>query len=121
MTTKLIKNFEVTAERFNFNRDVRIWLFRKGLVDVQVAKPIELVPDDGAVAEPTLELDRGVAQNLLDALWVAGFRPENGEGANAQVSAIKDHLKDMQKIAFKLLREESDLAEQVRIRGRGLE
>lgn len=100
-TDRRISGFDVSAERFNFDRGVRLWLFRQGLTDVQVAKPIECeTARDNQVMDPTLELDFRVAQALLDALWSVGLRPNNGEGANAQVTAIKAHLEDMRKLVF---------------------
>jgi hypothetical protein len=39
-------------------------------------------------------------QALFDALWAAGYRPNGGEAAVAHVQALKDHLKDMQRLVF---------------------
>lgn len=53
-----------------------------------------------AVFAPSWSMVGRDAQMLLDALWEAGLRPNDGSGSGAQVSALKDHLKDLQRIVF---------------------
>lgn len=104
-----IKKFEVHVDRSNFERDVRIWLHRTVMVGgiearqlIAPLSPITVVPDDdGLMHNATLELDHHTARSLMDALWAAGFRPNNGEGMDAQVTAIKAHLEDMRTLVFK--------------------
>jgi hypothetical protein len=55
----------------------------------------------GTYIPPPLVLDEKSAQNLLQELWNAGLRPNNGEGTSAQVDALKYHLEDMRKLVFK--------------------
>ena len=43
----------------------------------------------------------GDTQSLFDALWAAGFRPNNGESSQAHVNAINAHLTDMRTLVFK--------------------
>lgn len=53
------------------------------------------------ISEPTLTLSRPEAQQLINGLWQAGFRPRDGSGAVAHVEAMERHLKDMRHLAFK--------------------
>jgi len=41
------------------------------------------------------------AQALFQALWDAGFRPNEGEATAAHVEAMRLHLKDMRSLVFK--------------------
>lgn len=54
----------------------------------------------GVMTEPTLVIKAEQAQQLIDELWAAGLRPNNGEGGLAQVDAIKAHLADMRALVF---------------------
>lgn len=51
-----------------------------------------------------LRLDYDEAQQLMNELWLAGFRPENGAGALAHVESIKAHLDDLRTVAFHALK-----------------
>ena len=54
----------------------------------------------GFVVEPTFRLGNEEAQDLLNDLWNAGFRPNCGTGNAGQLQATEKHLDDMRKIAF---------------------
>ena len=60
-------------------------------------------PDMGGGIEPTFVVDRDVAQGLANALWAAGFRPEQAKGSAGQLGAVKEHRDDLRRIAFKKL------------------
>jgi hypothetical protein len=60
----------------------------------------------GRIIEPLFRLDYNDAQSLIDDLWQAGLRPSEGTGSAGSLKATENHLKDMQKIAFKLLGDE---------------
>ena len=62
----------------------------------------------GRIIEPFLRLDHSDAQTLIDDLWQAGLRPSEGTGSAGSLKATENHLKDMQKITFKLLGDEID-------------
>lgn len=51
-----------------------------------------------------LPLSAADAQQIMDELWRVGVRPNNGEGAPAQVEAIRAHLEDMREFAFAVTR-----------------
>lgn len=56
----------------------------------------------GELAEggPTLRFSQEEAQQLLNGLWHAGFRPRDGAGSLAHVEAQKAHLEDMRRLVF---------------------
>lgn len=61
-----------------------------------------LCPPENLVT-PQLNLARESAQELMDGLWACGLRPTEGEGSAGALAATKDHLGDMQTIAFGLM------------------
>ena len=65
-----------------------------------VAKPLEFTEEAGywPTSEPTLRLDRGMAQELMDDLWRYGIRPANFESLQ-ETQAVKDHLNSMKDYA----------------------
>lgn len=68
-------------------------------------KPLEFSVDndiqDGYMVEPTFRLRRDDAQELMQELWRLGYRPNNGESTVAHIDALKYHLEDMRKLAFR--------------------
>lgn len=112
---------EVMARREQWSSGVSIYM-RHVIVGVsmEIAQPIEFKTvdaDDGSKVMPAMRLPIQSAQQLMDELWQCGLRPTEGTGSAGSLAATERHLADMQKIAFKLLREECDMAEQVRVRG----
>ena len=59
---------------------------------------------EGEVIQPTGVLDATAAQVLMDELWRCGIRPAEGSGSAGSLMATERHLKDMQSIAFGLLK-----------------
>lgn len=102
--SKTIRASHIFAEKSHFGREVRLFLANEDHKQSAVFGPasFEMINDDGlTIHEPTLSLDGKTAQRLMDALWECGIRPNNGEGMDSQVSAIKYHLEDMRKLVFK--------------------
>jgi hypothetical protein len=68
---------------------------------LQIATVIEVqdVPD-GTYTQPTLSLRPNVVQNLMDELWRAGVRPQDGAGSLAHVEAMKEHIADLRRLLF---------------------
>lgn len=63
---------------------------------------IKAVPKGDSLLDPhPLQLMDDEAQSLLQALWNAGYRPNNGESTIAHVESLKYHLEDMRKLVFK--------------------
>lgn len=72
---------------------------------MSVAIPLEFHKTDGMTrTEPCMYLRYDECQGLMDELWRAGFRPNEGTGSAGALKATQDHLTDMQKIVFKLLK-----------------
>jgi len=66
-----------------------------------IAKPMEYTkPPEGKMTPPCFELTNIAAQNLMDALWQAGFKPSEGTGSAGAMKATQDHLSDMRKLVF---------------------
>jgi hypothetical protein len=66
-----------------------------------IARPAQIIFEDtepGVFHEPYMRLSYEVAQRLIDQLWQAGLRPNNGEGSLANVEALRQHLNDMRAI-----------------------
>lgn len=59
---------------------------------------------DTVITEPTMNLNIGAAQHLMDELWRCGLRPSEGSGSAGSLAATERHLKDMQSIAFGLMK-----------------
>lgn len=55
---------------------------------------------DYEIAEPTMSITPAEAQQIMDGLWVAGFRPRDGAGSLAHVEATKAHLEDLRRLVF---------------------
>ena len=71
-----------------------------------IVQPVlmELKPmEPNVFLDPSLRMEYELAQKLLQALWDAGLRPNNGESSLAHVEALKCHLKDMQELVWRLL------------------
>ena len=49
---------------------------------------------------PLLCVEMGELQGLMDAMWTAGIRPNNGEGSVGQLGATERHLADMKAIVM---------------------
>jgi len=65
----------------------------------------QVEPDEFAVvSNPTLRLTGDEAQQIMNALWDTGLRPNNGTGAVAHTEALEAHLADMRTIAFNRLK-----------------
>lgn len=72
-----------------------------------VAQPITFtmkeVPRHTAIGEPTLSLPGEQGQQLMQALWDSGLRPNDGAGSGAQVQALTKHIAFAERIADGLL------------------
>ncbi len=80
------------------------------IVEGQHGNPDQLVtfeatahPMDSAVTNPhgaSWRWTEGEAQQIMDGLWQAGIRPQNGTGSGAQVEALLAHLADLRALLF---------------------
>jgi hypothetical protein len=58
----------------------------------------------GDYTSPSYLMERDAAQELANALWSAGFRPEQSKQSQGAYDAQGQHLADMRAIAFDKLR-----------------
>jgi hypothetical protein len=56
-----------------------------------------------AIYQPTISLEQGSAQSLMQALWDAGLRPSQIPESNKEVSALKQHIVFAEHVAKALL------------------
>jgi hypothetical protein len=97
----------IKAQRVFYKDTIDILIGEKypdGSIGVINKMELEKIPQgQGYFGEPTLELDATSSQLLMDELWSCGIRPSEGSGSAGSLAATERHLKDMQKIAFRLL------------------
>ena len=58
----------------------------------------------GEMVEPTLVFKFEEAQQLMQELWDAGFRPNNGAGSTAEATALQKHIQFAEFVATTLLK-----------------
>jgi hypothetical protein len=61
---------------------------------------------EGDLVDPSdgIPYSDDLIQDIVDKAWDAGFRPRAFEDVKNETTALRDHLKDMQTIAFKQLK-----------------
>ena len=65
--------------------------------------------DDHLTVQPlTISLGMEEVQVLMDDLWASGVRPSDKRRDSETLGAVREHLEDMQKIAFRLLDDKLD-------------
>lgn len=69
----------------------------------RIAAPVVFAPVDMGVDDraPSAEITHAAAQHLMEQLWRMGIRPRDGEGTMAHVEAMKNHIEDLRRMAFK--------------------
>jgi len=55
-----------------------------------------LAPDE--VQRDTLIITPEAAQELVETLWAAGFKPRAAEPAHGELAAVRDHRDDLRKL-----------------------
>lgn len=74
---------------------------------IAVAKNVNFVMVEqeayAAIAEPTLILHGNGGQELMQAMWDAGFRPNDGAGSGAEAQSLKKHIEFAERMADGLL------------------
>ena len=95
------------VEQSIYRQSVDFLLIQSRGHDDIVGQPTEFMmvqADEGMVMQPTFSVTSYEAQDMMNGLWQAGFRPRDGSGAVAHVEATQAHLSDMRKIAFNRLK-----------------
>jgi len=79
--------------------DIYIW---QKLSDsrIGIAQPIMFKAiSEGELSEKALNISNESAQQLMDELWLCGYRPTEGTGSAGALAATQKHLEDMKKIS----------------------
>lgn len=81
----------------------QVWIFERNNDGLHVADPVTIrrVEQEGVTFPPTLQLSSNAAQTLLDDLWVAGLRPTDYHDTRGEVTAMRAHIADLQRIVFR--------------------
>lgn len=91
---------EFRVERSGYMLRSNVWIVNRDTHSLGVAAPVvfhETARNE--VPEPTLSISDNEAQQMIDELWRAGFRPTEGTGSAGALAATQAHLTDMRKIA----------------------
>lgn len=64
---------------------------------------VESSSNRAQVTEPSLRVADYTAQSMLQALWDAGLRPNDGAGSGAEAKALRDHIVFAEGVTGKLL------------------
>jgi hypothetical protein len=95
------------AQMVIYRDGVDLVYFQREGETLAVAQPVDLIlkeqPRTHVIAGPTLHLPDNSAQDLLQALWDAGLRPNDGAGGSAEAKALRDHIKLAERMADGLL------------------
>jgi hypothetical protein len=69
-----------------------------------VATSYEYKEGETVQPSPAITINRESAVRLMDAFWNIGIRPSQDAQSVGQLAAIEKHLKDMRRLAFKVLK-----------------
>lgn len=100
-------NFGVRAYRNLCTLGVDFLFFRQFGDRREIMLPVEGVIESNSAmtvaAEPSVSMGEPMAQQMIQALWDAGFRPANGAGSGAEAEALRSHIEFAEAVAGKLL------------------
>lgn len=120
--------FEVWTEQVDYRRRTRLVIADRRGPETFVAQPLvfNLLPEnDLSERPPTMELPTGdvtqFLQAMLDEAWRRGLRPAGVLDATNQVAALREHLKDMQDISFRLLDTVAPVKDRITVAKRDLD
>jgi hypothetical protein len=95
------------AQRSIYRDSTDLVFVRKVGDELEVAQPHNFVMKRQGqyetIGEPTLTLYGNEGQELMQALWDAGLRPNDGAGSGAQAQALTNHIAFAERIADGLL------------------
>lgn len=99
---------DIRCQRSIWKNRIEFVIFRGNQSGIcELAQPLEFKPhDDYTPGKPTFDLTYKDAQCLMDELWNCGLRPSEGSGSAGSLAATEKHLKDMQSLAFGLLKKD---------------
>lgn len=105
-------NFHWAAQVTPWGRGLQLMKFKRiEGISTHYARPLEMewveYKDNTFISDPpTMELETHDAQQLMQLLWDAGYRPNDGAGSTAEATALRAHITSLEKSlesTFKLL------------------
>ncbi len=109
MNQNLLTDAQIAVRRSNWTNSLELIIFQKTARTVSVVQEVVLKTysvDDPLPFDviPTITMPEWHAQELMNVLWNAGLRPTCEPSTKAEVSALKNHVGDLRRIAFSLLK-----------------
>jgi len=100
---------EIAIQKTIWNPHYEIAIFVQENGKDFIALPLTLEEyKEGVEVTQTVAFSKEELQEFFNELWKLGFRPNDGTGNSGHVEAIKYHLEDMRKIAFKEVSNEEE-------------
>ena len=94
----------IGAQRDYSARGVQLYIWERTLGGEAVAQRITFAEQpEGKVLEPCIKLPFEAAQQLIDDLWNAGFRPANAKATDETTAAQRSHIEDLRSVTTRLL------------------
>ncbi len=105
----MIKGLHIRGNRSYRHTGFNFWFqeYKNGktlIVKTDSIKTVEHDPYTLDGPDTTFSLPKEAAQVLLNDLWEAGYRPDDGAGNVGQLKATQSHLADMKEIVFHTLK-----------------
>lgn len=94
---------EVHVEKSLYENGYRLYMMHGNNRITNVSFTQEPMEEGVPFNEPTALIPKPVAQAMMQAMWAAGLRPDNGEDSVAHIAALKAHITDLQTIVSSLL------------------
>ncbi len=98
----MLNNLELRVHRSFEHGGYSVLIGRRGTDGLlMMASPPVIdrqIQEGELIGDPTIRLNDNEAQMLMNELWKAGVRPQNGEGNPGHLGAVGDHLQDMRKL-----------------------
>lgn len=101
------RKMQIYAERRNFGREVAIYASVQrddGCLVMLAPGEEKVLTDDSQLGGAFVQMRPEQAQQLMDSLWAAGFRPVDGHGSTGQLAATQMHLQDMRALVAHALK-----------------
>jgi len=98
---------EVFCQRDPLWHGVKFWVKKRTSDGTRsaFAQPLEFkvltAEEEGTELPPAFAMQDEQAQQFMDELWRAGFRPSEGSGSAGSLAATERHLADMRALVFK--------------------
>jgi len=85
--------------------DIPDYAFTSDGVEHRVSIVTEIkmeVATPGTYRDPSFKISLEAAQGLMDALWNCNIRPTDQQDRSGEISALKAHIADLQRLVFSM-------------------